>query len=69
MKRQRTYVLTNTLLDESPGIAPNGALIMYAAKRNNQGVLAVVSVDGKVKSVLPSKADKTCVVSWSPYKQ
>jgi len=70
MKKQRTYVLTNTNLDESPSIAPNGSMVMYAAKRGDQGVLAVVSVDGKVKSLLPSKEGLDVrEPAWSPYKR
>lgn len=68
LKRQRTYVLTNTNLDESPSIAPNGSMVMYAAKRNGQGVLAVVSVDGMVKSIIPAKAGLNVrEPAWSPY--
>ena len=66
--RQRTYVLTNTKLDESPSIAPNGSMVMYAAKRGDRGVLAVVSVDGMVKSIIPSKAGISVrEPAWSPY--
>ena len=69
MKRQRNYVLSNTLLDESPTIAPNGSKVMYAAKRSSTGVLAVVSVDGAVKSLLPSKASHDIrEPAWSPIR-
>ena len=67
-ERQRTYVLTDTDLDESPTIAPNGSMVMYAAKRGNQGVLAVVSVDGMVKSIIPAKKGLNVrEPAWSPY--
>lgn len=69
-RTNRMFVLTNTNLDESPSIAANGSMVMYAAKRRNQGVLAVVSVDGNVKTVLPP-ADSRSVrePAWSPFIQ
>lgn len=70
LKRDRVHVLTSTNLDESPSIAANGSMVMYAAKRGNKGVLAVVSVDGNVKTVLPSKgANDVREPSWSPIIQ
>lgn len=64
----RTFVLTNTNLDESPSIAANGSMVMYAAKRGNQGVLAVVSVDGNVKTVLPPAGSRDVrEPAWSPF--
>ena len=37
-------ILTNTSLDESPTVAPNSAMLLYATKKNNKGVLAAVSL-------------------------
>jgi TolB protein len=67
-EKNRTYVLTSTNLDESPSIAANGSMVMYAAKRGNKGVLAVVSVDGNVKTILPSSDDGDVrEPAWSPF--
>ncbi len=60
-------ILTRTHLDESPSIAPNGALLMYATRYNNKGVLAVVSMDAGVKFRLPSKLGDVREPAWSPY--
>jgi len=60
-------VLTETQLDESPSIAPNGAMLMYATKYQGKGILAAVSLDAGVKFRLPSKSGDVREPSWSPY--
>lgn len=60
-------ILTQTWLDESPTIAPNGALLLYATQSNNKGVLAAVSLDAGVKYLLPSKKGNVREPAWSPY--
>lgn len=63
----RIITLTDTSLDESPSVAPNGSMIMYATKFNGQGVLDAVSIDGRVKFRLPSTQGDVREPSWSPY--
>lgn len=60
-------VLTETRLDESPSIAPNGAMLMYATKHRGKGILAAVSLDAGVKFRLPSQRGDVREPSWSPY--
>ena len=62
----RTFILTDTSLDESPTLAPNGSMIMYATKFNGRGVLDAVSIDGRVKFRLPSTQGDVREPSWSP---
>ena len=63
----RMYVLTSTELDESPSIAPNGSMVLYATKYAEQGILAAVSVDGGVKFRLPAREGDVREPAWSPY--
>jgi TolB protein len=63
----RLQVLTSTDLDESPSIAPNGSMVLYATKHAGRGILAAVSVDGGVKFRLPSREGDVREPAWSPY--
>jgi TolB protein len=63
----RVITLTDTSLDESPSIAPNGSMIMYATKFAGKGVLDAVSIDGRVKFRLPSSRGDVREPAWSPY--
>lgn len=67
LRRGQVNILTETALDESPSIAPNSSMVMYATKRNGQGILAAVSLDGRVKFNLPSKGRDVREPSWSPF--
>ncbi len=60
-------ILTETWLDESPSIAPNGAMLLYATQYNKKGVLAAVSMDAGIKYRLPSKRGDVREPAWSPY--
>lgn len=60
-------ILTETWLDESPSIAPNGAMLIYATKHQDKGVLAAVSMDAGVKFRLPSKQGDVREPAWSPF--
>jgi len=63
----RMQVLTSTELDESPSIAPNGSMVLYATKSGDRGILAAVSVDGGVKFRLPAREGDVREPAWSPY--
>ena len=60
-------VLTETSLDESPSLAPNGTMLIYATQDLGKGILAVVSIDGRVKYRLPSSSGDVREPAWSPY--
>ena len=65
--QNRVQILTTTTLDESPSVAPNGSMLLYATKYEGRGILAAVSVDGGVKFRLPSREGDVREPSWSPY--
>jgi TolB protein len=63
---RQVQVLTPGPLDESPSIAPNSKLIIYAAQQGARGILAGVSSDGRVKQRLVSPAADVREPAWGP---
>ncbi len=54
-------------LDESPSYAPNGSMILYAAKtRDGKGVLMATSADGQTKNELFIPHGSVREPAWSP---
>ena len=67
LRRGRVVPLTRTDLDESPSVAPNGAMLIYATQDRGRGILGVVSIDGSVKYQLPSSSGDVREPAWSPF--
>jgi len=67
LERDVLQVLTQTSFDESPSLAPNGTMLIYATQDRGKGILAVVSIDGRVKYRLPSSSGDVREPSWSPF--
>lgn len=64
---ERMRALTKTSLDESPSLAPNGRMVIYATQRNGRGILAAVSTDGNVKYNFPPTSRDVREPAWSPW--
>ena len=68
LKTGKISILTDTFLDESPSVAPNGNVIIYATKdkTTDTDVLAGVTINGKTKFILPSASGGAREPAWSP---
>jgi len=62
-------VLTDSNLDESPSFSPNGKMVLYASTRGDNGVLYVVSVDGRSQHRLSDQTGDIREPVWGPYKR
>ncbi len=61
-------ILTNSRLDESPSFSPNGSMIIYATEHANRGVLAAVSLDGRVQQRIQlQEAGDAREPVWGPF--
>lgn len=60
-------VLSQGRQDESPSFAPNGATLIYATQDRGRGVLATVSVDGRVQQKLAASSGDVREPVWAPF--
>ena len=63
----RMRILTHAGHDESPSLAPNDRMLIYATQYTGMGVLSVVSLDGKIHWRLPSREGIVQEPVWSPF--
>lgn len=63
---ERLRVLSDGRLDESPSFAPNGSMVLYAARQNGRDVLAAVSADGRIRQRLVLSEGDVREPAWSP---
>ncbi len=67
LERGSVKILTDSTLDESPTVAPNGTMVIYATRQQGRGVLMLVSLNGRVRLPLPTAQGEVREPSWSPY--
>ncbi|WP_417566885.1 Tol-Pal system beta propeller repeat protein TolB [Marinobacter sp.] len=59
-------ILTRTESDESPSVAPNGRMLIYATDQNGISVLTVISADGGAAYSLPGSEGEVRDPVWGP---
>ena len=67
LQTRQLRVLTNTEFDESPCIAPNGNVIIYATKEQGYSMLAGVNISSNVGFKLPALYGELKEPAWSPF--
>jgi TolB protein len=67
LERGNLRILSDTSLDESPTVAPNGTMIIYATRQQGRGVLMLASTNGRVRLPLPTAQGEVREPSWSPF--
>ncbi|RMF17357.1 MAG: Tol-Pal system protein TolB [Gammaproteobacteria bacterium] len=67
LESRETTILSDTDLDESPSVAPNGKMVIYSTRQRNKGVLAVVSVVSGSRFLLPAPDGDVREPAWSPW--
>ena len=63
---RQTQVLTAGPLDESPSVAPNGKMVLYASETGGRGILNAVSADGRVKQRIVAPSADVREPAWGP---
>lgn len=67
LQRGTLRIISETSLDESPTVAPNGTMVIYATRQQGRGVLMLASTNGRVRTPLPTAQGQVQEPSWSPY--
>ena len=67
LARSTTQVLSDGRLDESPSFAPNGEMLIFAAREGTRGVLATVSTNGRIKQRISTLEGDVREPAWSPF--
>ncbi|MGM0535467.1 MAG: Tol-Pal system beta propeller repeat protein TolB [Pseudomonadota bacterium] len=63
----RLVALSDTGQAESPSVAPNGTMVIFATQQGGSGVLGGVSADGRASFRLPAAQGDVREPAWSPF--
>lgn len=63
----RLVELGDSRFAESPSVAPNGTMVIFATQQGSSGVLGAVSADGRASFVLPAAQGDVRDPAWSPF--
>lgn len=66
MATKNMSVVSDGHLDESPSFAPNGTMILFAARKRGRSLLAVVSADGSMQQRLAFDIGEIRDPAWAP---
>jgi TolB protein len=58
--------LTHTDFNESPSVAPNGKMVIYATQAKGSHILVLASIDGRVHQRLPMRTGEVQEPAWGP---
>ncbi|GHE19575.1 Tol-Pal system beta propeller repeat protein TolB [Halomonas urumqiensis] len=67
LETDRLIVLSDSGAAESPSVAPNGTMVIFATQHGNSGVLGAVTADGRASFRLPSAQGDVREPAWSPF--
>ncbi|MFP4263501.1 MAG: Tol-Pal system beta propeller repeat protein TolB [Halomonas sp.] len=67
LESDRLVTLSESRWDESPSVAPNGTMVLFATQQDNSGVLGAVTADGRASFRLPSAEGDVREPAWSPF--
>jgi len=59
--------LTNGGDNQSPSVAPNGKMVVFASEHGGQGVLGIVSTNGNINLRIPDQNGSVHAPAWSPF--
>ena len=67
MQTGNEQLLTTGSDDQSPSFAPNSMQVLYSSEQGGRSVLAVTSVDGRVRQTLSSLNGQVREPTWGPF--
>ncbi|MDD4912544.1 MAG: Tol-Pal system beta propeller repeat protein TolB [Sideroxydans sp.] len=64
---KQVQFLTTNGRDRKPSFSPNGRLVLFATETMGRGILATVSIDGKVKQKMVAQGGEIREPVWGPF--